>query len=260
MRRPLTTNGIPFVQSGGVAPGDVLFDVNDLDPAYSYAVTLYCWAPVVGGEIAAIVAAGILTGGDPLIPSAILEVPTNFVNYQLNGNGPAKVLDRIPMRGDQQLVVAKQIDNSSVYWFGYFERVGVAPTPLSYRPLQPGALVSPYNAPTPSLVVGPAGGTVATDVHQLDTERFDYLWLDITSTLDVPAGASPEVNLLLPGGVSLPFLLSDTFASGAGSPIRIFDGIPFRAPSSADALLQLQVVADDTAITIAIASGRFARA
>jgi hypothetical protein len=280
MRRPLTPNGVPFVQAGDVSVNDVIFDVNDLDPDYAYAVTLYCWAPnlEVPEYGAPVVSAGIATDGAPVVPTALLSVVPgdNFDAYRINGNGPAKVMDRIPMRGNQQLVVAKLTpaappNESNVYWFGYFERVGATPVPVDYRPLLPdgpSGLASPYNAPTPGLVVPPNGGSVVTTpVHQLDgsgEQRIDYLWLDVASNSDNPApDGSPTVVLNLPGGVSMEMLVpanSFTPPAQGGSPVRIFDGIPFRAPSNDDNLIELAVTGDDTVATItAITAGRFAR-
>ena len=277
MRRPLTPNGVPFVQAAGALhPGDIIFDVTDLDPDYVWAVTLYCWvADIVagGGYIPPVVAAGVAQNGDvgTTIPTAILSLApavNNFQNYQVNGNGPAKMMDRIPLRGQQQVVVATTAGNADVFWYGYFERVGVAPVPVPYRPLLPdgpSALVEPYNAPVIQTVVAPAGGAASSNVHQLDAtseQRLDYLWLDVAEALGTEGVPTEDglVTLNLPGGVSMPLPAPVAANTQLGSPIRMFDGIPFRAPSSGDNLISVTNTADTTVSVISTVSGRFARA
>jgi len=267
MRRPLTENGIPLEQTGFIGY-NTIFDVQDYYPDDVYAVTLYCWHD---GSTTAQVAAGVVTDGGAPVGVAVLTTGANFENYRVNGNGPAKVLDRLPLRGNQQLQVGLLTDSGGtrIFWYGYFERVGEAPVPVPVRPLLPigPKLTSPYNAPVISNILAPDVATAEANVHQLDAsgeQRLDYLWLDVATALSAAPAGTPLVNLKLPGGVSMPIPVSELAAAGAGSPLRLFDGIPFRAPTTSDNLFSVEVVPDagapGTATTSAIVTGHFARA
>lgn len=258
MRRPLTTNGVPLVQTTQGVSYDTIFDVNDLDPDYVYAVTLFAWTGVSAGNV---ISVGLVTDGVN-VPLGIWN-GTNIDAYRANGNGAVKVLDRVPMRGNQQLGVAMFTDGGDgTAWFGYFERVGAAPVPVPIRPLQPGELVSPFNA-APTAIISPAdGSTLTATIHALDTaeEKLDFFTLYIACSAPAALVGSPSCTLKVPGGVDMVIPIE---VGVVGSPLKVYEGVPVRQPATGDNLFTLEVVGDSgvsSQIITTVAYGRFARA
>jgi len=260
MRRPLTTDGVPFVQNAAGLAFDTIFDLTALDPAYVYAVTLFAWTPPGSGNI---ISAGIVTDGSADVALGIWDDAAGVANtlnaYRANGNGAAKVLDKIPMRGNQQLAVAMFTDGGSpTVWYGYFERVGVAPVPVPIRPFQPSPLVAPFNAP-PVVIVSPADETTQSEViHALDTaeQKLDFMTLYVACQASEAVVATPSCTLKVPGSVDM----SIPIEVGAGSPLKIYEGVPVRQPAVGDNLFEIEVTGDDTAILTTVVYGSFARA
>lgn len=267
MRRPLLQpDGTPIFQlSAGVL---TLFSAKDLDPAYTYAVTLYAWFPQ--GQ-ATVISVGIQTPGNaiPLVPAGIWDgtVGNSIDAYRENGQGPAKVLDHVVIRGDQSVLSLGlgSYGAAGVTWYGYIERVGEAPTPAQYRPLQPtNDLVEPFNAPDNIIVVpqNAAPPTSVQTIHALDTaeERLDYLTLWVSAVVSAAPGSLPACTLKMPGGVNIPIPIEQSSSDvSAGNPLLMFDAIPLRAPSPNDNLIQLEVLGATGGDVTAVAYGHFSR-
>lgn len=268
MRRPLTANGVPLVQFVQDTPNTILdLSANDVDAESVLLVTLFCYIAISSANNT--VKASVVTDGTSVkigewIDTSIVAENT-FAQYRDKGIGAAKLLDRIPLRGDQQLVVEMTETEAAAIWYGYYERVGVAPIPVTARPLQPENPVSPYNA-TFVEVVSPADeSTQIVTVHALDnTEgKLDFLTLYAYCESDVATAATPSCSLLLPGGgfISIPIVVGPPAANErGGQPVKIFEGIPVRAPASDDNLYRIQVIGDDTAILTTVVYGSFSRA
>ncbi len=269
-RRFLTPNGVPVFQSI-IGPPVVLFDAQSLDPNYSYAVTLYCWYPQDPiGDLTDIIV-GVQTAGNGGISTGawngFASGGTPIDAYRSNGNGPAKVMDRVVIRGDQQILAFPSAGYSAfgVTWWGYVERAGVAPKAMEYRPLQPdNNLAAPFNAPTPLGLSVLPGTTVTQTLHMLDgteEQRMDFLSLYMSCVaLGAPTGA-PTCTLKCPGGVDVPITILEAVTDPpAGSPIHLFDDIPVRAPTPDDNLYQIEIVGDATVGLLFSGWGRFVRA
>ncbi|MFB3105485.1 MAG: hypothetical protein ACE1ZA_11285 [Pseudomonadales bacterium] len=267
MRRSLTANGAPLVQAAQVSNTILDLNASDVDDSAVLLVTLFCYI-VKNATLNTRVTASIVTDSASIIIGRWDDDSTaasnTFTQYRDKGVGAAKVLDRVPMRGNQQLDVATTaFDGAAVLWYGYYERVGIAAVPAPIRSLQPGALVSPFNA-LPVLVTSPAAGATQTvTVHQLDSteERVDLLTLYAYCESSIATTGSPTCRVLVPGGsfISLPILEVPGNGIG-GQPVKIYNGIPVRAPTSADNLFQIEVVADATAVLTTVVYGSFSRA
>lgn len=266
MRRPLLQpDGTPLFQAA--AGFATLFDASDLDPAYTYAVTLYAWFPQPSASTT--VAVGIQTDG-VVVPTGIwLGTDTPIDAFRSNGIGPAKVMDRVVIRGNQQVVVVGTAGygTAGVTWWGYVERAGVAPMPTPYLPLRPVALAADFPG-IPTLINIPVTGSVQTvtqTIHMLDgtdERRMDILDLYISCLVDAaPGSATQSCILKVPGGVDipLPVYTGATIDAAAGSPIHLYDGIPVRAPTTSDNLFQLEVTGTADQAVTAVAYGRYAR-
>lgn len=268
MRRPLTANGVPLLQIAQDTPATI-FDLgaSDVDADSVLLVTLFCYIELDAGNNT--VTASVVTDGTSVkigewIDTAAVTENT-FAQYRDKGIGAAKLLDRVPMRGDQSLVVEVTELEAGVFWYGYYERIGEAPIPVPIRPLQPGALSDPFNAPFVSITSPADGSTQTVTVHALDNkeEKLDFLTLYVYCEADVALGVSPTCRLLIPGSlfIPIPVLVGPPVADArGGQPVKIYEGIPVRAPDSTDNLFQIEVVGDDTAILTTVVYGSFARA
>lgn len=255
MRRPLFGNGIPVPV--GLAPVQV-FDTTDLDPPneqHSYALTLYFWEGV-NADVALGFKAYVVTAGSPITYLAVDA--TNLLTKKLTPNGAALVIDRLVLRGDQQVFVQTTAGGSG-HVYGYFEMDGAVEEVERYRPLQPSNnLVTPFNA-TPAVLLLAPSATSTVDVHALDPDYIDQLELTIAAASNevAPAG-NPLAAVQLPGGVLLPYLVkaSEQYVNDI-----VFPGIPMRAPSAADKLIKLFLSSDTTPLSLtgATAFGHFDR-
>jgi hypothetical protein len=226
MRRPLFGNGIPV-------PVDLaaleVFDTKDFDPPneqHSYALTLFYWDTPT--DAAQGFTVQVKTDG---VPTIYLNVSAaNMAAKRLSPNGAFLMIDRLVLRGNQQVEVGI-LTGGKGHVFGYFERDGVADISLNYRPFQPGPLAAPYNATPAVLLVGPSVGQ-ETDIHALDPDYIDIIRMDISSNINVGvAGVPPGVAAVqLPGGIVLPYL---SVPNNQIIVDTLFPGIPMRAPTSA---------------------------
>jgi hypothetical protein len=257
MRRPLFGNGIPVPVA--LAPVQV-FDTKAIDPPneqHSYALTLYFWDTPADAAVG--FTAFVVTAGSPV--TYINLSAANLATKKLTPNGAALVIDKLVLRGDQQVFV-NILTGGAGHVYGYFERDGVQDLALNYRPFQPSNnLVPPYNANPAALLLGPSA-TGSVDIHALDPDYIDIIQMMIASATDqaMPAGP-PFARIDLPGGgVSLPYL---TKGSNQYLNDVVFPGIPMRAPSSAaaDKLIKLFLSSDTTvaSLTGATAFGFFNR-
>jgi hypothetical protein len=215
MRRPLFETGLPQVPpalaSIVAAPNSALSvldlrSLNDELQSFTRFVTLY--------------AANQSFGLTDILEVAWREgtsTPLLLSETEILGaiGVPTKILDRFPLRGDAELLISNAVGDSGVIW-GYFELEGSSDSLVTDRPLQPGALVSPF---TYVPVVQTAGVLAQTDVHAFDEGYFDIILLDVVGTMLE--------------GVSLDLVITDGTntvtidVGGVGeTAVRVFDGIP----------------------------------
>jgi len=266
MRRPLFGNGIP--QEVPATP-DLLrvFDTVAMDPPgeqHTYALTLFFW------DNAALSSADPSAGSTPTVSlttngnvTAYTTLdPTALAAKRLSPRGAALIVDRLVLRGNQQVDVGFLTAESSGFVYGYFEMDGVAPETARYRPLQPGTLVSPFNA-TPATLVQAAGTSGSVDVHALDPDYLDLLDLKLSATVGAagPFAGGTIANLSLANASAL--LLYKPLVDSVLQNDVVFPGIPMRAPSSSTAdkkiSLTLSVALADVADGAAAAQGFFDR-
>jgi hypothetical protein len=246
MRRPLFGNGIPQNLPGNPIPVPVLlFDTKALDPAQVYAVTLFCWAwqnlptPTLANEPNLQI--GVVSNAQPVVAVAAVD-PAVFVDLKTPKpyGKPVLVLDRYMMRGDQQLFAqnAGAVTATSCWLYGYFEVAGESPVSEPFRPLQPAALVAPFS-PSPTLIfpVGPAATEYKT-AHKLDPDYLDAVTLNVLTAARAVYGSLPSAFVRLPGGLKMPLPMPPTMSVGTIN-CSPFDGIPMRAPSAADNLIDI---------------------
>ena len=270
MRRPLTANGVPVIQTAVVpnTPATILdLGDSDVDADAVLLVTLFCYIPL-NSTSENRVSASVVTDSTSVTigvwDDSATAAENTFLQYRDKGIGAAKLLDRVALRGDQQLVVESVLELGAL-WYGYYERVGETHDPALNRPLQPGALSDPYNAPFVS-ITSPADETTQTEtVHALDNteERLDFLTLYAYCESNVATADTPSCVLLVPGGIPIviPIILAADVATGrGGQPVKVYEGIPVRAPDSTDNLIQVQVTGDGTAVLTTVVYGNFSRA
>lgn len=258
MRRPLFGNGIPTLSP---APAGLqVFDTTAIDPPnekYTYELTLFMWGDTPTTALAGTIVStvGIITSGSALVLTSAYTTAQLDALRSPNG-GAIKIIDKMVVRGDQQVGIATGDD---VHVYGYFERQGEHAVSSSFRPLQPtNTLVSPFNAPQ-AVLLPTTGATEQIDVHLLDANYIDTLDLFVSANNvaeALPDGASAAI--LFPGGITLPIDLQ-TGLPGALLASKMLDGIPLRAPDSADALIQMTVTAASATISSGTAIGRFHR-
>lgn len=242
MRRPLFGNGIPVPV--GLVPV-LVFDTKAVDPPgeqHSYALTLFFWDTPTDASVG--FKAYVVTAGAPATYMAVTAA--NLAKKRLTEFGTALVIDRLVLRGDQQVYVQTTTGGAG-HVYGYFEMDGTQDEPLRYRPLQPSNnLVAPFNATPAVLLLGPSA-TGTTDVHALDPDYLDLLELTIASATDQEILTGPPfATVILPGGIQLPYLskTSNQYLNDV-----VFPGIPMRAPSAADKMIKL-FLSSDTAVVV----------
>ena len=259
MRRPLFGNGIPVLAAAAAAVE--VFNTNDFDPPreqHVYALTVFVWgdtpAVALPGTDDIVATAGVITSGSTLALTAAYTA-AQLDALRSPNTGAVKLIDKLVVRGDQQVGIAVG-DNMHV--FGYFERDGEHPVASNFRPLQPVNPASPFSAPN-AVVLVPAAATSQVDVHRLDPDYIDMVELFVSANNineALPAGAS--AGLIFPGGITLPIEVEPGLP-GALKSSKILDGIPMRAPSSADALIRLTVTGAAGSLSSGTAIGRFVR-
>ncbi len=271
MRRPLNGNGTPFVFTSALVPVEV-FNTEDFGLDQTYAVTLFALQLSVPGlEPPNTVFSVILSQNGEALPATVLETQLRLVTAVAARNGtfqthrPQILLDRFVMRGKQRLdVQASSYGGVPVQVFGWFERVGEQEVPGNFRGLQPNnALVSPFNVPFLNFETATGGAVKKQTLHLLDNaeEHLDLLTIYVSAyTLGAVANTDGACAVLLPGGVSInvPVLVGSISAEFQG-PFTVLEGIPMRAPSSADNKIEIQVTPDVAENITVNAFGRFTR-
>lgn len=238
MRRPLFGNGIPrnISQADGAVE---VFDAEALDETQVYALTLYLWwfqtataGPVTNPSLTMRSDTG--SGGEliGLVTQAVLDDiwTTPAATDRL---APLKILDRYMVRGDQQVTLENSIDQESCWVWGYFEQAGDLEVSRPFRGLQPGPLSEPFSFPPAELSVASDESETAV-LHQLDPNYIDKVTLDLAMVADPADAGDLTASVTLPGGIIIPLSVG-----GSGFPVRMFDGIPMRAPSASDVNISL---------------------
>lgn len=231
MRRPLFGNGIPrplttdddFV---------TVFDTTQLDPLQVYALTLFVWPwePGVNPSLHPhLVSSGVNK-------QVALYGPLFWAAYLANDQvvEPLCMFKDFLMRGDQQLLIDNTPAGSTVFLYGYFEPVGEQAVSIPFRPLQPVPLEAPFNAPSNCMSL--VDDDVAV-LHQLSEKYIDRL------TIDAVVGAG-TASITFPGGVEIPLPTSTTQGN-----IHVLDGVPMRAPSAANNLIECKAAGGEAAAT-----------
>lgn len=259
MRRPILTNGLP--RNLLVADGPVtILDAEDLNENMVYALTLYVWwfQPGAGPFTNPNLLMATTVEGTTLSIGTVSQATFDDIWDQPAATdrlAPLKVLDRYMIRGEQSVQVANDAAGSdSCFIWGYFEQVGRQDLSRPFRGLQPTALADPF-VYSPTTLVLVAAGVQSGVVHQLSPTYVDLLTLDVvirTSDGLAPNEAGPTLSL--PGPVTVPLP-----SQNDGFPIRMFDGIPMRAPSAADVNLTLNIVTVGAGSLLGIAYGDFDR-
>ena len=240
MRRPIFGNGIPrnILNADGVVE---VFDAEALDENAVYALTLYLWW--FKGGAAPIEEPSLLMRTDPgtgteFIGAVTAAVLTNIWTAPAATDrlAPLKILDRYMTRGTQNVTLQNSVASASTscWIWGYFEQVGDQEMSRPFRGLQPTTPQDPFSfAPTQLLVVALEDKTAV--LHQLDPNYIDRLTLDLALLGDTAGDAADiTASVSLPGGITIPMS-----SGGSGFPVRMFDGIPMRAPSAADVNISL---------------------
>jgi len=278
MRRPLFGTGIPkraLFDDGLITVfNTTVFTPNAQSPQV-FAVTLYAWAwqnvaPFTAHPTYLPTLVVTLETDGAVAPPALTQwLAGDFHNYELASvvARPVKLLDRVVVRGDQQLYLSNLNTNCSVangmfcFIYGYFEMAGEDDHAEPFRPLQPpGPLFAPFSGtPTELVLAQSAAGAYAT-AHQLTNAYLD----DLTFKANVGGGEpTPEAIsdavafLRLPGGVKLPLPVNGTNPLQAS---EVFDGIPMIAPSAMDSLVEIGFDTTSSAGKVAaVAYGSFNR-
>jgi hypothetical protein len=270
MRRPLGT-GMPFeIVNAAANPVDVtVFDTNTVDTSHAYEVTLYGWPGVYVAD-----AYDTFYGFDIVLVSSGVEVvlvsitdvaAVAYVNFRVVSGAAWKLIDKLVLRGDQQLLVRPLTGGAGTNtwaFYGYFEQDAHDPEPYTFRPLQPSTpLVSPFNG-TPTTLTIPSGDPAAhTNAHLLNADYFDYvtMWASAAMSSGEGLGDDSRPVVTFPNGVvvSLP---GPQDSSGLTIPILLFDGIPFLAPTAANNAITIGATASDSAGDLVVTAwGQFTR-
>lgn len=232
MRRPLFTTGIPQLPPSLASivdtPNDALsvLDLRSVGTtlqSVTRLVTLYAVNQDVASQQIVDVAwregAGtpVLVASVTLPEGELLEAPT-------------KVLDRFPLRGNAQLL-ACTADGATPIVFGYFELENSKDSEQRSRPLQPGALVSPYGY-APVIVDSP---DPAAAVHTLDTNYVDQVTLVVRATGGGGGGTATGFVTVDDGSDSITINIEDNAGANADNTL-LFDGIPMIAAAAGGAI------------------------
>ena len=258
-------NGSPAVASA------VLFDATALDPNQVWQVTAYAWPCLVAGNPASLgffsfrislVTVGVSTVD--LLRLDSLQAAAFFNAAAADGKAP-KVLDKVTLRGNQQIVLSvvtgEGPTGSALAAYGYFEMNASDALPYDFRPLEPATLVAPFNAAPTVLSIAAAGAVpVYATAHLLSPTYADF----VTITVNVAGVAGPFDNsslavLSFPNGVQLA-LNRAVPTTGASTLNTLLEDIPLLAPSATNNALQIGFVsADVTGSVQATAWGHFTR-
>ena len=250
MRRPLFGTGIP--KSMRTTDGAItVFDANAFTPQagapQAFAVTLFAWTwqrtqPDPTPTKLPFPSVAVVTSGVPIIvaqrdPAAVAALQAAEVSSYAR---PIKLLDRLIVRGDQQIVAGNvnfagdAAGTRSCFIYGYFEVAGESLPSLPFRPLQPVTpMVAPFNAPVAVVDLSVSAATQYKVAHQLSSAYIDLLLLNTDqggfSTFEAPIDA--DCFLKLPGGIKMPLPFSTGHILLNAQP---FDFQPLIAPSSSD--------------------------
>lgn len=226
MRRPLFSTGVPQnppqLADITATPDDALsvLDLRSLDTVLQSVTRLVTLYAINQTYISSDIISLALRVGD--------ETPTLLAEITLpsgQGPGPVKVLDRYPLRGNEELLVSATIGDAPFVW-GYYELDGEKPPAQPVRPLLPGALVSPFTY-APVLVVNADPGPET--LHTLSEDYVDLVTLDLSTRV----APEDDVGALTVNDGSSTAVIA---LSGSESNVRIFDGIPFIAAASGGVL------------------------
>lgn len=238
MRRPLFENGIPrnILNADGIVE---VFDAEALDENAVYALTLYLWW--YKGGVAPADEPSLIMRTDPGTGNEFIGNVSAAVLADIwtapaatDRLAPLKILDRYMTRGTQNVTLANGVAASTSCWvWGYFEQVGDQEISRPFRGLQPAPLADPFSFAPVNLLVA-ADQTRTGVLHQLDPNYIDKVTLDLALLGDTAEAADIDASVTLPGGITIPMS-----SGGSGFPVRMFDGIPMRAPSAADADISL---------------------
>lgn len=247
MRRPLFSTGVPQnppeLASIVAAPDSALsvLDLRELSTdlqSVTHFVTLYALNQTSGsGDVVDI---AWRSGDDTpiLLATITLEAGQGL-------NGPVKVLDRFPLRGNAQLLISADVGDTP-FVYGYFELEDRSAAKILSRPLQPGALVSPFTY-EPGVVVDSDPDPVT--IHTLSSTYVDEVTVDLTAR----GTGSLTGYLVVNDGESTATLEFEAMDDA----VRVFDGIPLIGATSSGAAISISPGADsgDTVV----AWGTFSR-
>ncbi len=241
MRRPLFTTGIPQVppaMASIVATPNAALSVLDLRSlseelqGYTRFVTLYGANQAVGSDTLTV--AWREGTGTPI------PISTKALTAGQMVGGAVKLLDRFPLRGDCELLVANDAGGVALVW-GYFEFDGLDDHDTEKsRPFQPGALTAPFSyAPNTS------AGVNTEQVHLFDSS---LSYWDIVTLYAIAGGAegTTEKFEVSDGGTPVNVVVGGI---GATVPVCIFDGIPMMAESTVNTP-GIEVTTDADALVI----------
>lgn len=271
MRRPLG-GGMPLqmIDDGNPVNANItLFDTNTLDQNQVWQVTVKMWPAYAGGALTALsFAIDLVTNGVAVKIVQPTVAGLAAIDASIAAGVVPTVIDRLTLRGNQQLILrptgGEGPTGGSWAAFGYFEMNGSDPLPYDFRPLEPTALVSPFNAAPTVLDIAAAALTpVYAAAHLLNAQYVDLVTL-IASVQGVtaPFDSALEPVLRFPTGLELPLLpIAPTALSGTVVSItRILEGIPLLAPSSTNNALQIGFLTPDgTGAVRATSYGSFTR-
>ena len=274
MRRPLFGNGIPkrVLTTDSIV---TVFDTNAFTPQDTappvFAVTLFAWGwtnvvPSNNQTTLPYLIATLKASSSAPDLAIAQRVPSDFAANESAGLStvarPIKIVDRLMMRGDQVLKVFNFNPTCVSCWvYGYFEIVGETPVAAPFRPLQPGPLVAPFDASLAGVSVVPPGPANAfAPVHQLTTAYIDDVTLQTNegslAGLEDPAAV---IVMRMPGNFGIPLPVG---AAGTGHVLlnaEPFSGIPMRAPSNTDNLIEIGITFAGAGNVVVVGSGNFLR-
>jgi len=259
-----------MIDDGSVASSITLFDTTTLDQSQIWQVTAYLWPALVGNVFAGIPSfrISLVTNGVSVdLVRKNTVAASAFFLAALAAGTPPKVLDKLTLRGNQQIVLTfvtgEVVSLASLAAYGYFEMNATDPVPYDFRPLEPTALVTPFNAAPTVLDIALAGAAPVYKTAQL--LNADYADV-VTLTTNVQGLVGPFDDnslavLKFPNGVQM--LLnrnSPTGVSPNSALTTLLEDIPLLAPSATNNALQIGFVSPDgTGSLRATAWGHFTR-
>lgn len=245
-----------------------LFDTTTLDPNQVWQVTVLMWpsyTPAFAGTLPSFVISLETAGEAPVELVHLTVAQAAALSTSILAGTPPAILDGFTLRGQQKLVLRATAfeANTNGSWgvFGYFEMNGEDPLPYDFRPLEPTALVAPFNALPAKIDVAAAGTVPAfTTAHLLSATYVDLVTLTAgVQGLAAGAGDTSLAMLKFPNGVQLFLLRASPTGEGVARTF-ILDGIPLLAPSATNNALQIGFITADTLVAMrATAYGSFTR-